>query len=512
MEQPNAKSLSRFRLRMPDLKRIPFSAKYILIIVLGIVLLTGMIWFVSPYVRQFFAGLNPSINVSTLSPSEVEVGDEFSVVVSLSNQKASAYELYLEYDGEYIEYFKEYSDADLSTGFSQLNAVYFLSQPLIEEVIPIPGSPKKKLHILIVSQEKLVPTTIPINLTFRVKNVTLTENKTVDFVQLSESKIAGAAVSDADNSETASYFDYSTDSILKSSTVIVASSSPTDPGTCACTGETVSSDTCSVGYGPVCSLVDADNNCACQALDPTLTPTNTPAPDNSITPEEGTPTPTTEPTTESPTPIPTDIPDTESPTPSPTNTPIPTQPAGGSRGDVELKLKLRFQGVVKQPAEEYRSLNTKVILSAADKSFRQESALAFLADGEGLWTGTFSTKNVPLGAKYALLIKGPKHLMKKICDSNPTESVAGNYNCTSEKIELKSGTQELDLSRIILLAGDIPVQDGIIDSLDAVYVRNNFGSQNTGSVSRGDLNLDGIVHAQDMVLMLKALEFKYDEK
>jgi|GEM_PF-6273545 len=194
---------------------------------------------------------------------------------------------------------------------------------------------------------------------------------------------------------------------------------------------------------------------------PTPTPNPTEKPDT-------TPTATPIPNENSPTP--TQIPNDVSPTPSPTA-------SGGENADVELKLKVRFQGVTTEPTEAFRTLNTKVILASADKSYREEKTIPFVANEDAVWVGTFSAKNVPLDVQYAVFIKGPKHLMKKICVSAPTESVPGTYECSAGSIALKAGAQEMDTSKIVLLVGDIPTQDGIIDSLDASFVRNSFVSK-----------------------------------
>jgi len=442
-----AKSTRHFPFSNLKIPHVP--KKYIVFGIIGILLFVGLIWYVSPFVQKFFAGLNPPIEASLIpEKEEVYVDEEFQVSMRLTSREASALELYLSYDSSVFAYATEYGQ---TTGFSQVTQNYFLS-PLIEEVIPSSEGSIKRLHILLVSHQGQLDA-VQFNLKFKA----LKEGVS-DFITESETKVAGSS-----DDDTATYFDLP---------------------------ENVATNVRVVGSG----------------TDPTLTPTNTPAPDNSITPEEGTPTPTTEPTTESPIPIPTDIPDTESPTP------IPTEVSDGDdRGDVDLKLKVRFQGVTLQPAEEYRTLSTKVILAAEDKSFREEKSVTFDVDGNGQWTGTYSAKNMPLGAQYTVFIKGSKHLMKKICETSPTESVAGTYKCSTGKINLKEGPQELDLSKIVLLVGDIPMQDGIIDSLDLAFVRNNFGSKTTSTVARGDLNLDGIVDTQDMVLMFKALEFKYDE-
>ena len=353
-------------------------------------------------------------------------------------------------------------------------------------------------HLLIVSQTGDLDS-VQFNLKFKAL-----KKGVAHFITAAETKVAGST-----DEQTATYFDLPTDVITQVTVLGLGD----DHGTCTCSDSDISEDTCNDGFVPVCTQ-NSNTSCICTAVTPT--PTDSPVNTATPTPSNGTPALSHTPTnTQTPnpdktiTPTPSGDPvDSIIPTPGDTT---PTQPSGGGRGDVELKLKVRFQGVTKQPAEAYRQLNTKIILAAADKSFREESLIQFTADDSGAWSGTYSAKNVPFGAKYALFIKGPKHLMKKICETSPTESVAGNYTCSTGSITLIKGAQDLDFSKIVLLVGDIPIQDGVIDAVDAVFVRNNFGSQTSSTISRGDLNLDGIVHAQDMVLMLKALEFKYDE-
>ncbi len=70
----------------------------------------------------------------------------------------------------------------------------------------------------------------------------------------------------------------------------------------------------------------------------------------------------------------------------------------------------------------------------------------------------------------------------------------------------------VDLSNILLLAGDIPIQNGIVDSVDIAFIRQNLGNQDQATKARGDLNYDGIIDAQDYSLILASLAFKYDEE
>ncbi|PIZ65644.1 hypothetical protein COY14_01950 [Candidatus Roizmanbacteria bacterium CG_4_10_14_0_2_um_filter_36_9] len=109
------------------------------------------------------------------------------------------------------------------------------------------------------------------------------------------------------------------------------------------------------------------------------------------------------------------------------------------------------------------------------------------------------------------MIKGPKHLQKKICVNNPLEVIPGTYNCKKGEITLQNGEQTLDFLGIYLLAGDLPLQNGLIDAVDIIYVKSNLGSKDPEVVSRADLNLDGIVDSQDYTMIINALSFKYDE-
>lgn len=214
----------------------------------------------------------------------------------------------------------------------------------------------------------------------------------------------------------------------------------------------------------------------------------------------------------------TPTPGIEEPTLSPTpqqitiapNTPTPTKTVSGN-DDVKLNMKVRFQGVTRQPSASQDTMDVKVTLSGRN-GFSKEQTVTFKADGSGLWSGSMPVSNVTLNTDFAVLIKGPKHLAKKICVTNPRESVGGTYNCNEPNMTLKKGDNDLDFSNIILLAGDLPQQNQVVDSVDIVFIRQNFSNQSPDALKRGDLNLDGIIDTQDYALVLAALSFKYDEE
>ncbi len=192
-------------------------------------------------------------------------------------------------------------------------------------------------------------------------------------------------------------------------------------------------------------------------------------------------------------------------------TPTPGKPA-----DMNIKLKLKLQGVAKKPAKTNEiTVQVKLGGGGLDKATGYQTA-KLTVDDAGIWSGTAPFKGVPTGGGYRLYVKGPKHIQKKICDNAPTESTQGTYRCSDGKIVLAAGDNAVDLSKIIMLAGDLPQadgkQNGIIDAYDTTFIRQNLGSSVAGKTNIGDLNYDGIIDSQDYSIVLQSLSIKYDEE
>jgi hypothetical protein len=144
----------------------------------------------------------------------------------------------------------------------------------------------------------------------------------------------------------------------------------------------------------------------------------------------------------------------------------------------------------------------------------------FTADANGIWTGKVMVDLPPslnaAQSRFKLLIKGPKHLQKRICDSAPKESYPGTYHCEVGNITLNpSASNDLDLSGIYLLVGDLPqqdgTQDGIVNSFDTSLILQLFGKTDQASLAQADLNLDGVINPQDYSLVIAALSIRSDE-
>ena len=153
---------------------------------------------------------------------------------------------------------------------------------------------------------------------------------------------------------------------------------------------------------------------------------------------------------------------------------------------------------------------------AGKTGYRSQPAYStFTADANGIWSGTVNLTDVSAGSGYSLYIKGPKHLSKRICDPNPSETSPATYRCANGALTLQGGANTFDFSNVYLLSGDLPEQDsaqnGIVDAYDLSFVRLNLGSRDMKVLSIADLNLDGIIDSQDYSLVIASLNVKYDE-
>ena len=135
----------------------------------------------------------------------------------------------------------------------------------------------------------------------------------------------------------------------------------------------------------------------------------------------------------------------------------------------------------------------------------------FTSDANGIWSGAVGFNDVTPGTGYRIYVKGPKHLQKKLCEAQPVETAAGTYRCADGKITIASGQNTFDFSKVYLLVGDLPTQNGVVDSYDTSYIKLNLGAKDAKALQTADLNLDGIVDTQDYSLVIAALTIKYDE-
>ena len=209
---------------------------------------------------------------------------------------------------------------------------------------------------------------------------------------------------------------------------------------------------------------------------------------------------------------PTNTPGAPTPTTPPggvTNTPVPpTLPPGG--GNTTLNMKIKFQGITKRPANAAGEV-VQVKLRAEGSTAVVAGSGTFTPDDAGVYSGTVNV-NAAAGTAYTVYVKGPRHIQKKVCANSPVETSIGTYRCGRGSVTLTAGANTLDFSKILMLVGDLPQQDGIVDSYDTSYIRQSFGSTDATKLTIGDVNRDNIIDTQDMSLVIQALNVKYDEE
>ncbi|MBP9691613.1 hypothetical protein KBD81_06055 [Candidatus Woesebacteria bacterium] len=197
-------------------------------------------------------------------------------------------------------------------------------------------------------------------------------------------------------------------------------------------------------------------------------------------------------------------------TPDPTISANPLTQIPVNLKDVPTNLRLRFQGITTQPKNS-SPIKVKIKLVTGKVARKDYEEITFTPQGDGAYVADYTFKAVDINAEHSFLIKGPKHIAKRICKLNPTEEVGGTYRCKDSTIKLVEGGNKLDFTAVVLLAGDLPTQNGLIDSQDITFIRSHIGSSSSDVVASGDLNYDGIIDTQDYALIIKALSFKYDD-
>jgi len=165
-------------------------------------------------------------------------------------------------------------------------------------------------------------------------------------------------------------------------------------------------------------------------------------------------------------------------------TPTPTLVAATPTPGRAIALLVKLKGVDARPAAA-QTLNFKVKIGS-----QELGGVVGNVDSGGVWT--LNLTNFTLGpGTYDIYIKGPKHIQKKFTGVIFT-------GAAGEVIDL-TGKGDLPPGDLPSAAG---VQDGVVNSLDAVYLIGCFASpQEAVCLSRADLDFDGTITTRDMELM-----------
>lgn len=178
---------------------------------------------------------------------------------------------------------------------------------------------------------------------------------------------------------------------------------------------------------------------------------------------------------------------------------------------ISLKMKLKLQGFVSKPNAP-KNISVKVKLGGGAGSVTAYQTALFSSGQDGIWTGTVDFASASAGTNYYLLVKGGKHVQRKICDSVPVETEAKPYHCSEGKINLIVGENNIDLTGILQFAGDLNLetgQDGGVNAADFSLINKAINARtpiDAATIERGDVNIDGVVDSQDFSLLNKTME------
>jgi len=172
-----------------------------------------------------------------------------------------------------------------------------------------------------------------------------------------------------------------------------------------------------------------------------------------------------------------------------------------------LNFSVKFGGT------EYAVGDQKVIVDVPDQKvklvvkrggFRKEfDGVDLVFDDQAIGWGSVELVGVTPGGGYAVLIKGPVHLARKFCSNKQKE----RCQLGEENISLVPGDNNYDWTGLNLEPGDINL-DGRVDSTDFSRIKSSLGNQS----GKEDINFNGIVNSQDIVLLLDTLNTKYEEE
>jgi len=160
-------------------------------------------------------------------------------------------------------------------------------------------------------------------------------------------------------------------------------------------------------------------------------------------------------------------------------------------------MKLRFQGIEDRP-KATEALLVRVGIGGGELKETVYKHVVFTPKGSGIWEGN-AIFDIPESTHYKVLVKGQNHRQKKYCVNIPSEEKPGEYICETEAVSLKKGINTLDFSKVMQMAGDLN-QDGIVNSQDMLFIRNNVGTQDIEKLVIGDVNKDGLINAVDHAL------------
>lgn len=161
-----------------------------------------------------------------------------------------------------------------------------------------------------------------------------------------------------------------------------------------------------------------------------------------------------------------------------------------------ITLKIKLQGERANNTE----LNVQITFYSQD-GFTKNESIKFTSVNKSVFEGKISLNNdFNFSRFYALFVKPEKYLGKIFC----TNELSG-IDCKTPQFLFKQDNNIIDLTNTTFMAGDLPPQDGKVDSYDLTKIINNLGKIGA-SYTNTDINQDFVTNAVDYTLALWSLK------